>query len=188
MKVLQIRGCNASGKTTCVNGFIKTKNLTLEDYFVDNKNVYITTNENHSIIVLGRYDKKIGGCDLFGGTAIVIKTILKVIKDFAPKLIIFEGMIYSKSVIFTQKLQKLLKSFGYKYQSVYLYRTFNNTKELLDKRSGGGYSIENLLSTYKTCINVYKKIKQLGFNIKRIDVDSLTLEETEKLLLEFEDD
>ena len=187
LRVIQIRGCNASGKTTCVNGFIKANGLELQDYVIDGKNVMMTTNKDHSIIVLGRYDKKIGGCDLFGSTKIVVKAITTAIKEYKPKLIIFEGMIYSKSMKFAETLQSLLRGFGYKYSSVYLYRTLGNTIDLLDKRSGGGYSKENLVATYKNCFGVYRKLALARYDIKKVDVDEMSYEQTENILQEYLD-
>lgn len=188
MQVIQVRGCNASGKTTCVNGAIQKYGMVLEDYYTYGKNVMITTTPDKSIIVLGRYDKKIGGCDLFGSTKDVVKTIVNTIKEFKPKTIIFEGMIYSKSMLFAENMKQICKNYGYKYRNVYLYRTLKNTIELLDKRSGGGYSKSNLLSTYKNCISVYQKMKKARFDIKKIDVDNLSYEETQNILLEMIDE
>ena len=185
LRVIQIRGCNASGKTTCVNGFIKANDLGLQDYIIDGKNVMMTANKDHSIIVLGRYDKKIGGCDLFGSTKTVVKAITTAIKEYKPRIIVFEGMIYSKSMKFAETLQGLLKGFGYKYSSIYLYRTLASTIDLLDKRSGGGYSKSNLVATYKTCFSVYAKLKQARYDIKKVDVDNLTYEQTQNILQEY---
>ena len=183
MQVIQVRGCNASGKTTCVNGAIKHYGMVLEDYFTDGKNVMITASPDKRIIVLGRYDKKIGGCDLYGSTKEVVKTIVNVIKQFKPDTIIFEGMIYSKSMLFAENMRQICKNYGYKYKNIYLYRTWDSTIELLDKRSGGGYSKTNLMATHKTCISVYQKMKKAIFDIKKVDVDNLSYEETQNILL-----
>ena len=185
MVVIQIRGCNATGKTTIVRQFIEKYNLSMKELDVNGTKTIITSNEDNSLVVLGRYDKTIGGCDLYSGTKQVFSTIIYCIKNFNSKTIVFEGMLYSKTFSFTNNLKKAIKNFGYKYIGIYLYRTFDNVVRLLTERNGKGVNLKNLIPTYKSCYTSYLNCKKAGLNMKKINVDNIKFEEMGEILEEY---
>lgn len=184
MIVVQLRGCNASGKSTIVRQFVERNLLTIQTIDVKGEKIQITTNKDYSIVVLGRYDKEIGGCDLFKkGTKQVYGTIVHCIKNWQPKIIVYEGVILSTLTTFTRTVYNTVKAYGYKFVSLYLHRKFDNIIKLLEKRNGGAsYNINNIISKYKGCFSSYKSCKKRGLPVKKIDVDGIKFEDMYKVL------
>ena len=58
MKVIQLRATNAIGKTTTVKQFIEKYNLQPFSENIGSETVFLTSNSNKKIIVLGKYGDK----------------------------------------------------------------------------------------------------------------------------------
>lgn len=184
-KIIQIRGANATGKTTAVRQFIEKHNLKLTFVSVKGKETPFYVSEDRNIVVLGRYDKTTGGCDLFSGKSQVIAAIMYAVKTYGAETIVFEGFIYGKSFAFGHGLNGLSKILGYEYVGVVLSRDFNHTVELLTARNGGSYfSIENLRRTCTDVEKSYRKLKAAGVKMKNVNADSLPLEKMYTVLEE----
>ena len=183
MKVIQIRGCNASGKTTMVKQFIQNSNFEIKEIKVKGIKTYITTNENKSIVILGRYDKKTGGCDLFQNKIHVINTIFYVIANMKPKIIIFEGLIYGLTYKFAAELCDNLKKYNYDYTGICLYLEKNTALERLYKRNGGKAVNESyILNKTKSMMASYKKLLSNGYKVKLYDTSKVKEEDMHKIL------
>ena len=177
--ILNIRGCNASGKTTAVREYIKT----FKDSQIININGHVFTRCSDTIFALGRYDKKNGGCDGYKGGNYVIEAISTIIEKERPKLIIYEGMLYSKTFKFAYSVDLLFKERGYRYKGVYLYRPFPDIIKLLEARNNGAnYDISHILNTHKANETSYKKLKDAGIDITKVDAGKIPLEEMKNII------
>ena len=183
MKIIQIRGSNGSGKTTTVKQFVERNNLHIEEIFIKGKKTFITTNDKHSIVVLGRYDKNIGGCDLFDNKEHVFNTILYVVTTFRPEIIIFEGLIYSFTYKFASNLSDYMKNYKYSYQGICLYIPIEVALERIYIRNGGKPIKEDYIITKtKTLISSYRKLLSNGYNVKMVDTSKIEKENMYKIL------
>lgn len=183
MKLIQIRGCNASGKTTTVRQFIEKNNFESIEVNIKGKKTYLTINQDKSIVILGRYDKKTGGCDLFDNKEHVFNTIMWIIFNLKPKVIIFEGLIYGLTYKFASELSNFVSKYNYQYKGICLYANEDTVLERLYKRNGGKSIKEiNIFKKTKTMISSYKKLLANGYNVKMIDTSNINENEMFKIL------
>lgn len=183
MKIIQIRGSNGAGKTTIVRQFVQRNNLEIKSVSVKGKETFISTNKEGSIVVLGRYDKKTGGCDLYESTDHVLNTIMWAMVNLKPKIIVFEGMIYSLSYRFATKVSDFVKKYNYKYVALSLYTEPNVVLDRIYKRNGGKQIKENLiLDKIKTVQVSHNKLINNGYNSKIIDTTNIKEDEMYKVI------
>ena len=183
MKVIQIRGSNGAGKTTIAREVVKRNNLEIQSINVNGRETFISTNKDHSIVVLGRYDKKTGGCDLYANTEHVKSTIMWVIVNLKPRLIIFEGMIYSLSYKFASEMSNFVKKYNYDYVALSLYTDPEVVLERIYKRNGGKSINEQLvLDKIKFVSNSHIKLVNNGYNSKMINTTNIKLEDMYKVI------
>lgn len=182
-KIIQIRGSNAVGKTTCIRSFILKNGLQIENILVGNIKTDITTDKHHKIIILGRYDVLNGGCDRYKNKYHIIDTILFLIKEYKPFYIIFEGFIYGKTFKFAMDLYKIAKLFNYEYVPIVLFRNPEKALELLYARNGEAKINEKTFyDCYKSSLSSYRKIKDSGINIKLFNTDNILEDEMYKII------
>lgn len=177
--VINPRGCNASGKTTAVREFIKS----FPEAHLINVGPSTVTQCTDRVFVLGRYDKKNGGCDGYSGRAQIEKTINALIALRNPLVIVYEGMLYSTSAKLAQDLDKALRPRGYYYQGIYLHRPLQSILTLLEARNGGaGYNVAGIYDTYRANGNAYKALKASKTRIVKVEADTIALEEMGNLI------
>lgn len=183
MKIIQIRGSNGAGKTTIVRQFVQRNNLEIKKVNIKGKETCISTNKNGSIVVLGRYDKKTGGCDLYDNTEHVLNTIMWTMINLKPKIIVFEGMIYSLSYKFASKVSDFVKKYNYQYIAISLYTNPDVVFERIYKRNGGKPIKENLiLDKIKSVKTSHNKLVSNGYNSKLIDTTNINENEMYKVI------
>lgn len=181
MQVIQIRGNNASGKTTSVRQFVENNNLRLEEVDVKGIKTNICTGEN--VVVLGRYDKKTGGCDRFRGREHVLSTIIWVIKNIKPDTIVFEGVIYSFTYTFASVVRAAVKRYGYGYKGICLYCPLDITFERLYNRNGGKPVNEEAIKLQARNLYVsYKRLLNSGVDMEMLDTSKIDLEEMHTII------
>lgn len=176
---MNVRGSNASGKTTAVRGFI--------DSFGDTAIETIGGNEctrcGSDAYVLGRYDKKNGGCDGYSGRDQVLRAIKAIIRQRHPSVIIYEGMIYSKTVKMARDVGEIFAIEGYRYKGIFLRCRFTEVIRRLEARNDGRpYDILSVKKTYDACYSTYKSIKAEGIDIVRIDTDGMGIDEMAQII------
>ena len=183
MKIIQIRGSNGAGKTTIVRQFVQRNNLEIKKINIKGKETFISTNEKGNIVVLGRYDKKTGGCDLYENTEHVLNTIMWVIVNLKPQIIVFEGMIYSLSYKFASKVSDFVKKYNYKYVALSLYTNPEVVLDRIYKRNGGKKIKENLiLDKIKSVRTSHNKLVSNGYNSKFVDTTNINENEMYKVI------
>ena len=175
MKLIQIRGCNAAGKTTTVRQFIEKNNFRSEEILIKGIRTYITINKDNSIVILGRYDKKTGGCDLFKNKEHVLHTIIWLIVNIRPKTIIFEGLIYGLSYKFASELSDYVRNYNYEYIGICLYIRPDIAIDRLYNRNGGKKINEQyIFNKTKAAMSAFKKLKCNGYKVKLVDTSDIS--------------
>ena len=183
MKVIQLRATNAVGKTTIVRQFIKKYNLLENEETINKQKVFITANNDKSIIILGKYNDKWGGCDNFKNKVEVFETIIYLIKKYKPQYIIFEGMLYGKTFKFAYNLNNYLKKFNYEYLGITLSCDFEfSLKRLQTRNNNKEVNVEAFYNTWKAVIISHKKLLASKVKMKLIDVTNIKLEDMVKIL------
>jgi hypothetical protein len=177
--VINPRGSNASGKTTAAREFIKD----FPEAHMINVGTSIVTQCSDKVFVLGRYDKKNGGCDTYSGRKQVEETIGALIEIYKPLVIVYEGMIYSTSMRMALDLEATLKPKGYAYHGIYLHRPFTDVLDLLEHRNeGADYSIGSVYNTYKAAWNAYEKLSLNKISIEKVEVEKISAADMGKLI------
>ena len=178
--IINVRGSNASGKTTAVREFIKSYG---DDTAIEQVAGNIVTRCGSDAYILGRYDKKNGGCDGYSGREQVLAAIKAVIKEKRPRVIVYEGMIYSKTVKMARDIAQMFAGQGYRYKGIYLRCRFAEVIRRLEARNEGkAYDILSVKKTYDACYSTYKSIKAEGIDITRIDTDTMGLDEMRRII------
>lgn len=187
MKVIQIRGTNAVGKTTAVREFIKHGEFGIRDVKVDGKIIECHWEEKRRIAIIGRYDKAVtGGVDgCIQKKELLNNTIVKVIKTFRPNTLIFEGIMYGVTFEFAYKLVRVLKILHYDYVGICFFPSLDVVFDRLSQRNGGKevdyMSIQN---KWFSAQKAYEKLKTAGINVKSIDTSKIPKELMYKVIEE----
>ena len=179
MKIINVRGSNASGKSTTVKQFLDGHP---QEVLELNGN-YVTFASDMNAYVLGRYDCTSPGCDRYKSFDEVFDQILFLIKKKKPELIIYEGMLISKEFKRTYLLSRVAKLHGYEFYCIVLVRDFFNVIKLLEKRNNGkDYNSANVMRTYETVLSCSTRLKEKGVNVIEVDVDSYKENEMKNIL------
>lgn len=174
--LLNIRGCNASGKSTVVREYIRrypeAENVTLAD---GSK----VTRCSDDVWVLGRYDRAditAPGCDTYDGFAQIKRAIMELIKLCHPQLIIYEGIIYSTTAKGHIEIATIFQRYGYIWKAIYLDCKFTEIIRRLESRNKGGkYDIRLLYNKVTQIRGAYRNLTALGYDVTRIDTTALTI-------------
>lgn len=185
MKVIQIRGSGGAGKTTTCRQFIINNGMKcVEIPIVGEKGAksYIMKSPDNQVVVLGRYDRKIGGCDLFNNRKQVFDVILWVIRNIKARVIIFEGLIYSSGK-FAVDMCEEVKKHGYEYVGITLATPPTVALKRLYRRNGGSPINEsNVYAKYKQVISVHDRLVKSGYTDYLIDTSNIPINEMHKTL------
>jgi hypothetical protein len=169
--IINIRGCNGSGKTTLVKKFIKTMGAK-PLYFPDKEKIqgYQVFFEPE-VYVLGRYEKRLDGCDTYG----TIEAVAQGVRDFADKgNVLFEGILVS---ILTKPWIKLAQSLP---NTHFIFATLDTPADLCvervrDRRKKmgikGHYNPKNLLNKYKAVWHAHEVLKAAGMDARKLRYD-----------------
>lgn len=177
--IVNVRGSNASGKTSAVRGFIAGYDDTALETIEGN----ICTRCGSDAYVLGRYDKKNGGCDAYSGRDQVLRAIKAVIRQRHPRIIVYEGMIYSTTVKMARDVGEIFAMEGYRYKGIYLRCRFAEVIRRLEARNDGRpYDILSVKKTYDVCYSTFKSIQDSGMDIIRIDTDEMGIDEMAQII------
>lgn len=183
MKIIQIRGNNGTGKTTIVREFIKKNEYEIVSVLVGRRK--IECHKMGGIVVIGRYDKNVcGGCDASIKTGDELKeTIAKIVKQFRPDVLIFEGVMYGKSVGFTNDIFKYSRAIGAEFLAICLEPSFEKSLERIYKRNGGKeINLKSLESGWKGSLRSNEKLRAIGVPTKTFDTGSMSIEEMGKII------
>ena len=178
MKIIQIRGNNGTGKTTIVREFINKNESEIISVHVGKRD--IECHKIGNIIIIGRYDKGMcGGCDAAIRTADELKeTIAKICKTLKPEVLVFEGVMYGKSVSFTQEIYIYSRAVRAEFLAICLEPPFDTTLERIYGRNGGNdVNVKALESGWRGSIRSNAKLRAMKVPMVTYNTGQMTLEE-----------
>lgn len=179
MKVIQLRGTNATGKTTAIRQFIERGEFSVERIKIGLRDIEYHWEENRRIAVLGRYDKSItGGIDGYiTDKRLLQDVILRLINRVHPETLLFEGIVYGVTFQFAYELSNLLKRIGYEYVGLCFIPPLDVVFERLSERNGGKQvdymSVQN---KWFTASRAYERLFKAGVKVKEIDTTKIQKE------------
>lgn len=135
--IVQLRGLNASGKTTAMRQFAEKNNLAEKQIDVTGIQTWVMVNEKTAVI--GRYPKtsNFGGCDsCIKGKQHLLSTIQTLIEN-GYSTIAFEGFLFSGSTKLALEINDLAKHNGYDYIAVLMNLRYETELNRLFSRNGG---------------------------------------------------
>ena len=176
MKVIQIRGTHSCVKTSILNQFIKKYNLKPKTITIGKIKVPIATNNNYIAIAKQKKDGTFNGLDGTFSNANVIKHILnEILKEYKPKVLLFEGVMYGYTYQFTYEVNNICKANGYQYYGVTLWLNFNQLLERLYKRnSNKPINLKHLTRQYKATARNHTKLEKAGVNMLLVNTGVLS--------------
>ncbi len=176
--VVQLRGLNASGKTTAMRQF--AENNGLEEIQIDVNGIRTWVMTNADIAVVGRYPKtsNFGGCDsCIKGKQHLLNTI-QTLMSGGYKTIAFEGFLFSGSAKLAAEVNDLAKMYGYVYIAVLMNLDYNTELNRLFARNGGkDINLKSFDSGRKGVYNSHLALKKQGIKTMVADVENTAFEE-----------
>lgn len=177
MKLINIRGCNGSGKSTIPLQFLaKDRGAYLLTY--EGKDV-ATVFPSYGFVAMGKYRNKTGGLDGYKNGE-QTRTILEMLW-LLPYSIIMEGVIASTIYSTYAELFKKLENKPPKRKIgiMNLVPPLELVKERLHKRNGGKkIKFEQVESKWRTVKKNAKKFAEAGFISWEADNSNISIEET----------
>lgn len=172
MKVIQLRGTNATGKTTTVRQFIQNNNFVVKSIRVGCRDIEYHWDDGRKIAIIGRYDQAMsGGVDGYITSKDVLRdTIIRMVKNIKPNAVIFEGIVYGVTFQFAYELNKVLEKIGCDYVGICFLPPLEVVFDRLSIRNGNKpvdyMSVQN---KWFTASRAYDKLKRYGVNVKLVD-------------------
>lgn len=166
-KILNIRGCHCSGKTTSVREYINSREHEVVEELVNGIKTSFTLVPEENVVVLGRYDQSAcGGCDRFKGGDHVKSALIYAVTKWNPDVIIYEGIMYSVTFKMATEIAQLSKDLGREWGSIYLYRDYPQMLEFLRERNNGkNVNQKAVTQKYEIVERVYQKLKAKGYKV-----------------------
>lgn len=171
-RVVNVRGCNAVGKSTAVREFInrsgeeEIKTISLPKSKLNSEVTFCRNN----ICVLGNYRQTSPGCDRYSGKLQIHETILHLIYEYTPRAIVYEGVINSKTARGTLELVSKLNRTNYEYRGLFYYAPFSNVCANLEERNGGKeVNWVRLTSTFNHALRATEILEENGCSIDWIE-------------------
>lgn len=183
MKIIQIRGNNGVGKTTMVREFIKKHDSEIVSINVNKRE--IECHKINDIIIIGRYDKNAcGGCDSAIKTADELKEVIaKIIRQLKPGVLIFEGVMYGKTVKFTEEIYSFARKAHYDFLAVCLEPSFETSLARIYERNGGKeINVKSLAEKWKHSITSNQKLREMKIPTITYDTGKMSVEEMGEVL------
>lgn len=185
MLIIQVRGSNGVGKTTVVRGFLEEQPCTVADEVIHVNGRAIECHTAGDIFVIGRYNKNTcGGCDSAIKNAEELKNVLAyVARKIRPKVLIFEGVMYGKTVRLGLELFNFSKAIGAQFVAVCLEPAFDKALERIYTRNGGkDVNLKTLMSTWRSALKSNAALRAAGVSTMTFDTGNMTEEETRHII------
>ena len=185
MKVIQLRGTNATGKTTTVRQFIQRNNFVVNSIRVGYRDIEYHWDSQRKIAIIGRYDQAMsGGVDGYITDKDVLRdTIIRMVKNIKPNAVIFEGIVYGVTFQFAYELNKVLEKIGCDYVGICFLPPLDVVFDRLAVRNGGKevdyMSVQN---KWFTASRAYEKLKRAGVDVKAVDTTKIPKKQMYKLI------
>ena len=174
--IINLRGANGSGKTTCVRGYLSKHKISEEDLKL--KNGFICkVNVCDNSIVLGEFKgNKIEGIDIYNKKT-QIDIVSEAMKKYYPKTLIFESCLLSTSGKTSLDIINKARTMGYEWVSVYLYMRWSERYKRLCGRANREIKTNEVLKILASVERSMETLKKNGVLCKCIDVTETPIEE-----------
>ena len=185
MKVIQLRGTNATGKTTTIRQFIEHGNFTVQSIAIGRRAIEYHWDEERKIVIVGRYDRAVtGGIDGYiTNKDLLNNVIIRMIKAIKPETLLFEGVVYGVTFKFAYELARILKSLGYEYIGLCFLPPLNVVFDRLAERNGGKeVDYMSVQSKWFSASSAYEKLYKNGINVKAIDTAKIPKDKMWRLI------
>ena len=171
--VVQVRGGHCSGKSTAVFEYAEHAGVK-ERIIVEAGAERVKCTRGIDTAVIGWYSDETaskGGCDSAIKNKEVLKQVLKALmREPWVHTIVFEGVLYGKTLQLAQKIYELSKEMGFQYVPILLNPPYEEVITRLEKRNGGKtYNEKVIYDTYVGALRAAKKMKALGIETSVID-------------------
>lgn len=179
MKVIQLRGTNATGKTTAIRQFIQRGNFRVTSIRVRGKDIEFHYDDGRRIAILGRYDLNVsGGIDgRITDRNVLLDSIIKIIKTIQPEILLFEGIVYGVTFKFAHELYHVLRSLNYDYIGICLLPPLEIAFKRLEVRNGGKpVDLLKVQDKWFETARAAEKLQKHGVPIKVIDSSKIPFE------------
>lgn len=176
MKVIQLRGTNATGKTTIIRQFINHGNFVVNTIRVGSRNIEYHWDESRKIAIIGRYDKAVtGGIDGYITDKDYLRdVILRMVKLVKPDTLLFEGVVYGVTFKFAFELYRALKALKCDYMGICLLPPLNVVFDRLAKRNGDKpVDYMSVQRKWFSASNAYEKLRATGVPVKLVDTSRI---------------
>ncbi len=173
--IINIRGCNGSGKSTIVMGLIKDpKKFVVYKHIEGRKSKFgiLTVFPSYKTVALGTYFNKTGGADRFPNKATIQKAFWYALRNYPEYDLILEGITISTTAsTYIELFMKAEKKFPKRKTIIYSFNTpLEVCLERVYKRNGGKpIDEDSVKSKYVTVQNSSKKFEDAGFTVIRVD-------------------
>lgn len=187
MKVIQLRGTNATGKTTTIRQFIERGNFTVETIRVGIRDIEYHWDSAKKIAIVGRYDKRMsGGVDGYiAEKKLLQNVILRMVTRIRPEVLLFEGIVYGVTFQFAYELSSLLKKLKCEYIGLCFLPPLDVVFDRLAERNGGKpvdyMSVQN---KWFTARRSYEMLRKAGVEVREIDTSKIPKDKMWKIIQE----
>lgn len=177
--MIQLRGTNATGKTTAIREFINHGDFRVAELDLHGRKIEYHWDDQREIAILGRYDQRVtGGIDGYiTSKNELMDAIVRMIKTVKPRVLLFEGIVYGVTFKFAYDLCRVLKQMKCEYTGLCLIPPLEVALDRLALRNGDKpvdyMSVQN---KWFTANRAYEKLRQNGIRVKAIDTSKIEKE------------
>lgn len=185
MKVIQLRGTNATGKTTTMRQFIERGSFEVRSIPVARREIEYHWDDSRRIAIIGRYDQAMsGGVDGYITNKDLLRdTIVKMLKVVKPEVLLFEGIVYGVTFDFAFCLARVLKQMDVQYLGLCFMPPLDVVFDRLAERNGDKpvdyMSVQN---KWFTASRAYEKLRWNGVKVKAIDTTKIPKDQMYKII------
>lgn len=176
MKVIQLRGTNATGKTTAIRQFLTRGKFCVCTINVQQREIEYHWDAERRIALLGRYDQAMsGGVDGYITDKNLLRSaIIRIVRTIKPNALLFEGIVYGVTFKFAYELSKALSLYGAEYVGICFTPPLDVVFDRLASRNGGKpVDYMSVQGKWFTASRAYDKLKASGINVKAIDTTKI---------------
>lgn len=180
--LLQVRGANATGKTTAVRQYVERhSHATVR---IGSVPVEMLQTDMGTVAVLGEYrGGRYDGMDTVSATNDeLIAVIGGVVRSYRPAYIVFESFMRSGKWRFTQRMAACLAGLGVAYRNLVLYVPLDVAAERITRRTGRRPNEDRLVTEMKLVDNCYLKMRAAGMDVRREDTSDIKEPEMYRLV------
>lgn len=182
--VINIRGINASGKSTAVREYCKDNSMKPAVIELGGATYKIMTNGR--AVALGHYKpfSNSEGCDSYKHSNEQVKRFLcYIMGKLKPEVIIYEKFIWTTSYKFAIEVNSLCRKYGYTFIAVLFDISYECELNRLFKRNGGAdVNLDMFDSGRRGAYRSMKRLKEDGVVTAMVNVERVKKENMRKII------